>query len=87
VSGCKRGLACHPEVWFVILSVSEESRCPGREILRFAQDDKEGHAQDDKEGHAQNDAGAPIRLFLPALIVQYVGMHGVERTRLGLFVI
>ena len=80
MSGCKRGLACHPER-------SEGSRCPAREILRFTQDDKEGHAQDDKEGHAQNDTGAPICLFLPELIVQYVGMHGVESTRLGLFII
>ncbi len=80
MSGCKRGLACHSER-------SEESRCPAREILRFAQDDKEGYAQDDKEGYAQDDTGAPIRLFLPELIVQYVGMNGVERTRLGLFII
>ena len=80
MSGCKRGLACHSER-------SEESHALGTEILRFAQDDKEGHAQDDKEGHAQNDTGAPIRLFLPELIVQYVGMNGVEKTRLGLFII
>jgi len=31
---------CHPDLTFVILSASEESRCLSLEILRFAQDDK-----------------------------------------------
>ena len=37
----ERLLACHSErLSPVILSASEESRCPAREILRFTQDDK-----------------------------------------------
>jgi hypothetical protein len=38
---------CHSAFPTVILSASEESRCPTGEILRFAQDDK-GDTQDDK---------------------------------------
>ena len=33
---------CHPDLAIVILSVSEESRCPAREILRETQDDNSG---------------------------------------------
>ena len=53
--GCN---GAHP---LVILSVSEGSRCPAREILRFAQDDTEW----------------PIRLSSPdELMEQYVGVNG-----------
>ncbi len=33
---------CHPDLAIVILSVSEESRSPAREILRFTKDDNSG---------------------------------------------
>src|SRR5947207_9869267 len=36
---CRYDQACHPSLPLVILSVSEESRFPARQILRCAQDD------------------------------------------------